>query len=63
MGHKPENGQAGVEITPEMIEAGGAILQREIPGAAPAGRCQSIAEDVFMAMIDLAPRSAYSPAR
>ena len=28
MEHKPENGQAGVEVTPEMIEAGVDILMR-----------------------------------
>ena len=52
-----------IEITPKMIEAGGAVLEREIPGAAPTGRCQSVAEDVFMAMIGLLPDGTVSSAR
>ena len=52
-----------IEVTREMIEAGSAVLEREIPGAAPAGRCQAVAEDVFMAMIELLPSGAVSPAQ
>jgi len=48
-----ETARGDVEPTPAMITAGGAVLEKEIPGAVPTGRCQSVAEDVFMAMIGL----------
>jgi len=34
MEHKPKNGQAGVEVTPEMIEAGMELLSGGCVGSA-----------------------------
>ncbi len=62
MEHKPENGQAGVEVTPEMIEAGKAVVDHWMAetddGSGPSLYCLGeLVKDVFDAMSQRSPYS------
>ena len=50
-----ENGQAGVEVSPEMIEAGVGILEGQFPDGLSQGFAEDLARDVFVAMFSQWP--------
>jgi hypothetical protein len=52
MKSKPENGQAGAEVTPEMVEAGTEVIYQSVSGPELYGAqtVEDVAKKVFEAM-------------